>query len=107
MPPRSQAPIALVWGEDAFLLREAALARFGDVHPAEVDAAEWRGGELQDLATPSLFGEPRALLIADARSLSKDATAELASYRARSIRNRSIRRRSMPTWTPRACRTRT
>jgi DNA polymerase-3 subunit delta len=82
MPPRSQASIALGWGEDAFVLREAALARFGDGRPAEVDAAEWRGGELQDLATPSLFGEPRALLIADARSLSKDATAELASYLA-------------------------
>lgn len=80
MPPRSQAPIALLWGEDAFLLREAALARFGEVHPAEVDAGEWQGGELQDLATPSLFGEPRALLINDARSLTKDATAELAAY---------------------------
>ena len=68
------------WGEDDFLLREAALARFGEVRPGEVDAGEWQGGELQDLATPSLFGEPRALLISDARSLTKDATAELATY---------------------------
>ncbi|HEX7246899.1 MAG TPA: hypothetical protein VF351_02235, partial [Actinomycetota bacterium] len=82
MSPRSQAPIALLWGEDAFLLREAALARFGDQHPTEVDAAEWQGSELQDLATPSLFGEPRALLISDARSLTKDAIAELAAYLA-------------------------
>lgn len=78
MPAR--APIALLWGEDDFLLREAALARFGEVRPGEVDAGEWQGGELQDLATPSLFGEPRALLISDARSLTKDATAELAAY---------------------------
>ena len=82
MPGRAQAPIALLWGEDAFLLREAALQRFADVHPTEVDAGEWQGGELQDLATPSLFGEPRALLISDARSLTKDATAELAAYLA-------------------------
>lgn len=82
MSPRSPAPIALLWGEDAFLLREAALARLGDLRPSEVDAEDWQGGELQDLATPSLFGEPRALVIAGARSLTKDATAELAAYLA-------------------------
>ncbi|HJR98539.1 MAG TPA: DNA polymerase III subunit delta [Actinomycetota bacterium] len=82
MSPRSPAPIALLWGEDAFLLREAALARLGDLRPIEVDAEDWQGGELQDLATPSLFGESRALLIAGARSLTKDATAELATYLA-------------------------
>ncbi|CAN5795316.1 DNA polymerase III subunit delta [soil metagenome] len=80
MPVRPQPRVALLWGEDAFLLREAALERFGDVRPTEADAAVWQGGELQDLATPSLFGEPRALLITDARSLTKDATAELAAY---------------------------
>ena len=80
MPVRSKAPIALLWGEDVFLLREAALARFGELHPTEVDAGDWQGRELQDLATPSLFGEPRGLLISDARSLTKDATAELAAY---------------------------
>jgi len=74
------AAIALLWGDDSFLLREAALARLGDLRPTEIDAEEWQGGELQDLATPSLFGEPRALLITDARSLTKDATAELAAY---------------------------
>ena len=47
MSPRSPAPIALLWGEDPFLLREAALARLGDVRPTEVDAEEWQGGELQ------------------------------------------------------------
>jgi DNA polymerase III subunit delta len=77
---KTPAAVTLVWGEDAFLLREAALASLGDVRPTEVDAAEWQGNELPDLATPSLFGEPRALLINDARSLSKEATAELARY---------------------------
>ncbi len=76
----TEAGVTLLWGEDAFLLREAALAQLGELRPTEVDASEWVGGELQDLATPSLFGEPRALLITDARSLSKDAIAELAPY---------------------------
>lgn len=76
----NRAPVTLLWGEDAFLLREAAMASLGEIRPTEVDAAEWQGGELQDLATPSLFGEPRALVITDARSLPKEAMGELARY---------------------------
>ena len=72
--------VLLIWGEDAFLLREEAFRVLGDLRPTEVDAGDWRGGELQDLATPSLFGDPRALLITDARSLAKDALGELAAY---------------------------
>ena len=82
MSARSEVSVALLWGEDVYLLREAALSRFGDMRPAEVDAGDWQGHELQDLATPSLFGEPRALLITDARSLTKDAVAEIARYLA-------------------------
>jgi DNA polymerase-3 subunit delta len=73
-------PIHLLWGEDAFLLREAAAGILGDVRPREVDGAEWQGGETADLATPSLFGEPRALLVTDAKALSEDAMRELARY---------------------------
>ena len=80
MTPATDSPVTLLWGEDEFLLREAALARLGEVRVTEVDAAEWQGGELQDLATPSLFGEARALLITDARSLTKDALGELGHY---------------------------
>jgi DNA polymerase III subunit delta len=72
--------VVLLWGEDAFLLREAALERLGEVRAREVDAAEWQGSELQDLATPSLFGERRALLVTDARSLPKEALGDLAAY---------------------------
>jgi len=72
--------VTLLWGEDDFLLREAALQMLGDLRTTEVDAGEWQGGELQDLATPSLFGEPRALLVTDCRSLPKDAIGELAAY---------------------------
>ena len=72
----------LLWGDDAFLLRDAALELLGELKPTEVDAADWQGGELQDLATPSLFGEPRALLVTDLRSLPKDAMTELGAYLA-------------------------
>ena len=72
--------MTLLWGEDAYLLREAALALLGTTKATEVDAAEWQGGELQGLATPSLFGEPRALLINDARSLRKETIEEIARY---------------------------
>jgi DNA polymerase III subunit delta len=80
--PSKKVPssIVLLWGEDDFLLREAAFAVLGDLKPREVDATEWEGGELQDLATPSLFGEPRALLVTDAKALSKESLAELAAY---------------------------
>ncbi|MFI5056418.1 MAG: DNA polymerase III subunit delta [Actinomycetota bacterium] len=80
MANAAHPPVILLWGEDAFLLREAALQLLGDVRVTEVDAGEWQGGELQDLATPSLFGEPRALLVTDCRSLPKDAIGELAAY---------------------------
>lgn len=78
--PKLPPPVALLWGEDPFLLREAAFERFSGIRPREVDASAWTGGELQDLATPSLFGDKRALLITDARSLPKEALAELAAY---------------------------
>ena len=77
-PPTS--PVYLLWGEDAFLLREAAFAVLGDLRPREVDGADWQGGETSDLATPSLFGEGRALLVTDAKSLPDDALFELKQY---------------------------
>jgi DNA polymerase-3 subunit delta len=73
-------PVTLLWGEDDFLVREAALALLGDTKATEVDAAEWQGDELQGLATPSLFGEPRALLVNDARSLRKETLDEIGRY---------------------------
>jgi len=79
-PVTELGAVTLLWGEDAFLLRETALAMLGDVRATEVGAADWTGRELQDLATPSLFGEPRALLVTDCRSLSKAALTEFAAY---------------------------
>ncbi len=79
---RAKPPVLLLWGEDPFLLRESALEWLGDVQPREVDAAEWQGGETSDLATPSLFGERRALLVTDCRSLPDVGEKELAAYTA-------------------------
>jgi DNA polymerase III subunit delta len=76
-----RAPVHLVWGEDPFLLRLAALEIFGSgVQPREIDAGAWQGGETADLSTPSLFGERRALLVTDARHLPEDASRELSAY---------------------------
>ena len=76
----ASGPIHLLWGHDDFLLRAAALELFGDVRPREVDAAEWAGGETADLATPSLFGEARGLLVSNARALRDEAVTELRRY---------------------------
>jgi DNA polymerase-3 subunit delta len=78
--PRPTTSVHLLWGQDAFLLREAAFEILGDLRPDEVDGAEWRGGETADLATPSLFGEPRALLVSNAKALPEEAIRELRGY---------------------------
>ncbi len=73
-------PVRLLWGEDAFLLREAALEVLGDLRPREIEGADWAGGETADLVTPSLFGERRALLISNAKALPDEGMKELARY---------------------------
>lgn len=78
-----KAPVHLLFGPDPFLLREAAHALVGPgVGAREVAAEEWRGGELADLATPSLFGEARALIVTDCRALPDQAVRELDAYLA-------------------------
>jgi DNA polymerase III subunit delta len=74
------SPVSLLWGEDEFLLREAALELLGDLQPVEVDGGLWQGGETADLATPSLFGERRALLVSSAKALPDEGVRELARY---------------------------
>jgi DNA polymerase III subunit delta len=76
----AKAPVSLLWGEDAFLLREAAFDLLGDLRPTEVDGAEWQGGETADLATPSLFGERRALVVSNAKALPEEGVRELGRY---------------------------
>mgnify|MGYP003336435742 CR=1 FL=1 len=83
MSPKPKRAVHLLWGEDAFLLREAASALLEDgLQITEVEAGEWRGGELADLATPSLFGDRRALVVTDCRSLPDEGMQELTRYLA-------------------------
>jgi DNA polymerase III subunit delta len=73
-------PVVLVWGDDDFLVREAALATLGPGRPQIVDANEWRPGAVADLSTPSLFGEERSLLVTGAESLGEEALMEVALH---------------------------
>jgi DNA polymerase-3 subunit delta len=75
-------PVLLLWGEDPFLLREAALQALGDVEPVVAAGAEWRAGLTSDLSTPSLLGEARGLLVTEAVELPDDALDEVARYAA-------------------------
>ena len=72
----------LFWGDDAFLLRDAAMAllRARGVSATEVSGRAWQGGETADLATPSLWGERRALLVTDCQALSEAGAREVRAY---------------------------
>lgn len=74
--------VALYWGADGFLLREKAL-RFLSGHGVDADevrGAEWRGDEVTNLSTPSLFGERRGLFVSGAEGLPAAAVAEVGEY---------------------------
>jgi DNA polymerase-3 subunit delta len=76
--------VTLFWGEDEFLLRDAAHARLraAGVEATEVDARAWQGGETSDLSTPSLWGERRALLVLGAQGLPEHGVREVEAYLA-------------------------
>ena len=79
----AEAPAtAFFWGEDEFLLRDAALAllRSHGVKAVEVDARQWQGGETSDLSTPSLWGDRRALLVTGCQGLPELGARELQAY---------------------------
>jgi DNA polymerase-3 subunit delta len=72
--------VVLLWGDDPFLLRDAAVESFGDVRPVEIEGSDWRSGATADLATPSLFGEKRGLLVTNAQDLPGEAVDEVATF---------------------------
>jgi DNA polymerase III subunit delta len=74
--------VVLFWGDDEYLLRLAAreLLEGRDLKATEVDGSDWRGGETSDLATPSLWGERRALLVTQCQALPDAGVEELAAY---------------------------
>ena len=78
----TKGSVVLLWGESDHLLRLAAAEALEGVRPTEIDAVEWQPGATADLATPSLFGEPRALLISNGQHLRQEALTEVAAYAA-------------------------
>lgn len=74
--------MALFWGDDESLLKLAAVGLLKErgLRATEVDAAHWQGGELSDLATPSLWGESRALLVTGCQALPEPGQRELKTY---------------------------
>jgi DNA polymerase III subunit delta len=76
------ASVVLFWGDDEFLLRSAALELLEErgLRATEVDASEWQGGETSDLATPSLWGEERGLLVSGAHALPDAGQREVLAY---------------------------
>jgi DNA polymerase-3 subunit delta len=83
-PPAGEtsASTILFWGDEAFLLRLAALEFLQEqgVRATEVDGTEWGGSETSDLATPSLWGERRALLVTNCQSLTEAGGRDLKAY---------------------------
>ena len=74
--------VLLFWGDDEFLVRQAAVDALAgrEVSTRELDAREWQPGDFFDLATPSLWGERRALVVTGGQNLSEAGTRELKRY---------------------------
>jgi DNA polymerase-3 subunit delta len=73
-------PVLLLWGEQPYVLRLAAFEALAGLEPVVVDGDRWEAGATADLATPSLLGGSRALLVTDAQGLPSDAIAEIRRY---------------------------
>ena len=66
----SPAPIVLAFGPEDYLvsrvirsIKEQLRLRDSDLEITDIDAAEYLGGQLQDLSGPSLFSSPRLVII--------------------------------------------
>lgn len=81
------APAVLVSGPETFLA-ERAIRRLRDILATEdpslevtdLDAADYARGELLTLASPSLFGEPRLIRVANVEKCTDDFLAEALAY---------------------------
>ncbi len=84
MPADVLVPLTLVVGEEELLVGRAvtAVVRAAreadpDVDVRDVVAGEVERGDLDDMLSPSLFGERRVLVVRAAQDLTKDMAAEL------------------------------
>jgi DNA polymerase III subunit delta len=75
-------PALLLWGADEFLVRQAAVDFLSgqSVEARVLDAREWQQGDFFDLATVSLWGERRALLVSGCQGLPEAGARELKRY---------------------------
>ncbi len=82
-----EAPIVLVTGSESYLadrvfreLRDRVRIAQPELEVTDVDAAYYAVGTLLDVASPSLFGEPRMIRIANGESGGDDFVADIQSY---------------------------
>lgn len=80
-------PLTLVVGDEELLVGRAvstvvAAARAADPEAdvRDVTAGDLQRGDLDDVLSPSLFGEQRVVVLRAAQDLAKDVTAELTAY---------------------------
>jgi len=70
----------LLVGRAVTAVVRAARAAAPDVDVRDVTGAELERGDLDDMLSPSLFGEPRVLVLRAAQDLGKDVAAELVAF---------------------------
>lgn len=81
------APIVLAFGPEDYLvsrvirsLREQLRLQDPDLEVTELDAADYQGGQLQDLSGPSLFSSPRLVIIRGMERCSDELIADGVAY---------------------------
>ena len=82
-----EAPIVLVTGPETYLadrvfreLRDRVRIAQPELEVTDLDAANYAVGTFLDVASPSLFGEPRMIRIANGESGGDDFVADVQSY---------------------------
>ena len=87
VPADLLVPLTLVVGDEELLVGRAvsAVVRAAreadpDVDVRDVSAGELERGDVDDMLSPSLFGERRVLVVRAAQDLAKDVAAELQAY---------------------------
>lgn len=81
------APIVLAFGPEDYLVsrvirsvREQLRLQDPDLEVTELDAADYQGGQLQDLSGPSLFSSPRLVIIRGVERCSDELIADGVAY---------------------------
>lgn len=81
------APIVLAFGPEDYLvsrvirsIREQLRLQDPDLEVTELDAADYQGGQLQDLSGPSLFASPRLIIIRGVERCSDELITDGVDY---------------------------